>query len=278
MKLNAVEKIRVVRREIREIDQATKKIVSNYTKLERMLAFERFYKIKQLLHVMQLVGKQLIRIGKLSDGGYVMIDDFISKRVAYSFGICDDVSWDKDIASRGYDVFMYDHTISDIPEENANFHWEKLGIAQFDNADNCKSLKFYVNKNEHVNQEKMILKMDVEGAEWESLSTVPVNIMEKFSQIVLELHFGDSWIDLYYHIIKMLKNINKTHQLIHVHGNNYGHVMKSGGLELPVALEVLYANKTEYEFSDIEKIYPTEIDRPNNPLCPDIFLGTWNVD
>jgi len=35
MKLNAVEKIRVVRREIREIDQATKKIVSKIREIDQ---------------------------------------------------------------------------------------------------------------------------------------------------------------------------------------------------------------------------------------------------
>lgn len=293
MKLNVVEKIRAARHEVREINQTTKKTENHVTKLEnhvtkfeKILAFERFYKIKQLLHVMQLVGKPLVRIGKMSDGGYVMIDDFTSQKVAYSFGISDDVSWDKDMASRGYDVFMYDHTIVRLPEENIKFHWKKIGISQFDNSENCNSLKFIINENGHANQEKMILKMDVEGAEWASLSTVPSDIMNKFSQIVLEMHFGDPtgqqgfehWVDSYYHIIKMLKNINQTHQLIHVHGNNYGHVITAGGLNVPISLEVLYANKAEYEFSDIEKIYPTKIDQPNNPLCPDIFLGTWNVD
>ena len=148
MKLNVVEKIRTARREVREIDQTTKKIakeIANHvTKFEKMLAFERFYKIKQLLHVMQLVGKPLVRIGKMSDGGYVMIDDFTSQRIAYSFGISDDVSWDKDMASRGYDVFMYDHTIVRVPEENIKFHWKKIGISQLDNSENCKSLKFII--------------------------------------------------------------------------------------------------------------------------------------
>ena len=45
MKLNVVEKIRTARREVREIDQTTKKIakeIANHvTKFEKMLAFER---------------------------------------------------------------------------------------------------------------------------------------------------------------------------------------------------------------------------------------------
>ena len=58
-----------------------------------------------------------------------MLNDFHKGGIAYSFGISNDVSWDKAMADCGYDVFMYDHTISALPEENDRFHWEKIGVA-----------------------------------------------------------------------------------------------------------------------------------------------------
>lgn len=62
-------------------------------------------------------GSGFVRIGRKNDGGYVMFDDFESRKYAYSIGIADDVSWDRDIASRGLDVYMYDHTIQGLPEK-----------------------------------------------------------------------------------------------------------------------------------------------------------------
>ena len=67
-----------------------------------------------MLHIAKVGGFDLVRTGKHYDGGYIMLDDFHAGDIAYSFGICDDVSWDKDMASRGYDIFMYDHTIDMI--------------------------------------------------------------------------------------------------------------------------------------------------------------------
>ena len=90
---------------------------------------EYYRELHSLLHIAKVEGFDLVRTGKHNDGGYIMLDDFHAENIAYSFGICDDVSWDKDMASRGYDFFMYDHTIDRLPEENPRFHWSKLGIA-----------------------------------------------------------------------------------------------------------------------------------------------------
>ena len=71
-----------------------------------------------------LAREDLLRIGRAYDGGYVMVDDF-DNCVAYSFGISDDVSWDFDIAKRGIDVYMYDHTIDSLPVYDERFHFFK---------------------------------------------------------------------------------------------------------------------------------------------------------
>lgn len=56
-----------------------------------------------------------VRVGNAHDGGYVMLNDFAHRNIAYSIGINDDVSWDFDMAERGFDVYMYDHTIEKLP-------------------------------------------------------------------------------------------------------------------------------------------------------------------
>ncbi|MBQ4430570.1 MAG: hypothetical protein II877_03625, partial [Synergistaceae bacterium] len=122
--------------------------------------------LQELLHVGKAVGFGLVRVGRDNDGGYVMLDDF-GGGIAYSFGIAGDVSWDKDMASRGYDVYMYDHTIDGLPEDNPRFHWSKLGISDGMTHDGrLKSLEELIASNGHEGKHNMILKMDVEGAEW----------------------------------------------------------------------------------------------------------------
>ncbi|MGM9558734.1 FkbM family methyltransferase [Anaerovibrio slackiae] len=224
----------------------------------------------------------LKRIGNTGDGGYVMVDDFINKKIAYSFGICDDVSWDMGIVSAGISrVYMYDHTIESLPEENAAFSWHKEGITGIYDSSKpeLKSLEQFLLENNHTCEDGIILKMDVEGAEWEVLENTQSEIWDKFSQITMEMH----WIlneANYSKIVNALKNINKTHIPIYVHGNNNRGYELGYGYTVPDVLEVTYVNIREYKnhIRNKKMEYPAEFDKKNNSLRSEIILGRWGKD
>ena len=69
-----------------------------------------------------------MRIGTNSDGGYILLDIFENVKIAYSFGISTEISFDKALADKNIDVYMYDHTIEKLPFSNLKFHWKKVGI------------------------------------------------------------------------------------------------------------------------------------------------------
>lgn len=220
------------------------------------------------------------RVGKSYDGGYIMLDDFArtEKKIAYSFGINRDVSWDLDMAKRDYEVFMYDHTIDGLPLNNNRFHWYKCGLA--DSPDNVgkqmDSLENLVNKNGHNGCTHMILKMDVEGAEWGALLMVPDSILGLFDQIVLEMH---GMLSETYSLkrIQALEKILKTHTPVHIHGNNAAKVANIHGCIFPMSLEVTYLSNAEYEFTEYEDDNCLlDIDQPNNPARMDVDLYGWN--
>lgn len=218
--------------------------------------------------------KQFVRIGREYDGGYLMIDDFsASGGIAYSFGINNDVSWDKDMADRGYDVYMYDHTIDYLPEENERFHWEKIGVASNDSANvNLKSLEEIITENEHDKKRNMILKMDVEGAEWGCFDMTSEDTLKKFDQIVLELHeviqFGRNTL-----FLSVLDKINKTHQCVHVHLNNYSNHICVNGVPYADSFEVTFVNREKYSFKRSSHKLPHNLDQPCNPFELEIVLG-----
>lgn len=241
---------------------------------------KQYYKrLKQLLQIKKVENTSLIRIGQQEfDGGYLMIDDVVSSgKVAYSFGIYNDVSWDYNMAKFGYDVYMYDHTIEKLPYDIPKFHFFKAGISGKNDAENClNTLKHYLSKNGHSKAKNMILKMDVEGAEWDFLETVELNTLKRFDQIVLELHnviksgYGKR-------ILKLLSKLNKTHQLVHLHGNNCGYVIKIGDKVFPDVLEATYVLKDRYNFmEDSEIMLPLPMDIANDRARSDIVLGKWN--
>ena len=181
------------------------------------------------------------------------------------------------MVNRGYQIYMYDHTINKLPEENPAFHWFKKGIADFDKPDeNLYSLATLIKNNGHENNTGMTLKMDVEGAEYDFFETVTPEILKQFDQIVFELHEINNP-TFYARIQSSLKKINKTHQLIHLHLNNCGSFINVNGKKFPNAIENTYVLREKYNFDyDYDVKLPIELDKPNNIEIFDPDLGYWN--
>lgn len=237
-----------------------------------------YIRLKQALKVHTVDGYELVRVGlRDSDGGYIMVHDFKPNGIAYSFGISDEISWDAVLSALGYNIFMYDHTINSLPLQSDQFHFFQEGIAGTDIENKpLKTLKYYIGRNQHILNQHMILKMDVEGAEWDFLETVNKSTLEQFDQIIFEFHDiiqtqdGDR-------IISLLEKLNKTHQLIHLHGNNTGTHIKIGDSIIPNVLEATYVNKTIYRTYEADNLYlPIELDSPNDSGREDLILGNWN--
>jgi len=232
--------------------------------------------LRSLLVVMDVKDghDHFVRMGRDNDGGYVMFDDFPAESIAYSFGISNDVSWDKDMASRNIDVLMYDHTISELPEHNSRFHFFKKGITGNKPQPHCKTMEDFICKNGHRNHKNLILKMDVEGWEWDFLTQVSSEVLSQFSQMVFEFH--EMAHGQYDHLIPpALEKINQTHQLVHIHANNYGDVKWMGNRLWPEIFEVTYLRKSDHEFVPASRSFPTRWDQPCHPNLPDIVLGCW---
>ena len=242
---------------------------------------EYYKRLRQALKIENLKDKLLVRVGThLTDGSYVMVDSFKKTRIAYSFGINNDVSWDNDMVNKGFEVYMYDHTINEIPYYLDGFHFFKEGISGNNKPEeHLNTLETYIKRNGHTTKTNMVLKMDVEGAEWDFLETVPVKILKQFDQIVLEFHnlvraCSDEEKE---RRIAALHKLNATHQLVHLHGNNTGYVLQFLGATFPDVIEVTYVNREHYKTLPAKEIIvPSEIDIVNDRNREDLFLGNWN--
>ncbi|MBE5865466.1 MAG: hypothetical protein E7292_04515 [Lachnospiraceae bacterium] len=247
-------------------------------KLDSYLAVGReewLTELKSLLKVKAVVDKSFVRIGREHDGGYIMVDDFSTNQRAYSFGICDDVSWDKDMAERGIHCYMYDHTIAGLPEENAYFHYFKRGIAGEDKPEEAVfSMETLLKSNGDEENHNLILKMDVEGAEWDFLEMTSTEVLAQFAQMTFEWH-GMYDVTNCKRVKAVIEKVNKTHQVVWMHGNNYGSLVVAGKNCMCGELELTFVRKSDYDFKSIRYDIPTPMDMANNPHKPDYVLGNW---
>lgn len=236
---------------------------------------EYFGSIKKNCRVFNVDHYDLIRVGADSDGGYVMLNDFDEGDIAYSFGIGDDVSWDESISELGsIKVNCYDHTIKELPKDNKNLRFHRIGIAgHCDVESNLLDMRTILKNNGDQDNNNLILKMDVEGAEWEFFESVDVKTLCQFKQMTFELHNLTDEVDE--KKVELLKKINKYFVPVWIHANNALGVTVSEGVCMPNLLEITYVRRGEYKVSPIQYNAPIELDKPNIPDFWEVELKEW---
>jgi len=209
------------------------------------------------LYTKKVKGKTRKLFGGKKSTSYVMIDEFDGIKICYSFGIGPldwHIEFDKELADKNIDVYMYDHTIDKIAYKNPKFHFHKIGIAGKNKKDPLlKSLEEILKENGHLNEKDMILKVDVEHSEWESFADFPEELLKNFRFLLFEFHFANKDLDIY---AKVLAKLNKYHQAFYTHCVNCGDVVEIGDIRICNALEVSYIIKEGHEFEIDDSIYP----------------------
>src|SRR6059058_6637722 len=122
------------------------------------------------------------RFGSANDGGYLMCENLIEPiDAAYSYGIGPNDDWGCDV-SRRYHVPVYQYDCFDPARPICNggtlvFHNECVG----DRPGYRKSRFFDTLENQIARNgdtgRRLIIKMDIEGAEWDSLRAAPEELL-----------------------------------------------------------------------------------------------------
>jgi hypothetical protein len=206
-----------------------------------------------------------------------MANDFEGNRICYSIGVGPQVIWDTEMAERGMEIYQYDHTVESTPDNHPNFHFNRIGISHKLDDPQLITLESMLEMNDHLNKDNMLLKIDVEGAEWDVFENISSKTLMKFDQIVVEFH-GLNFFDrdsFRVRADKVFRNIAHSHSCIHIHGNNYGSISVVKNIPLPEVIEITYARHDRFEFIESHDIFPTRLDDPCNSNFPDLFLGNF---
>ena len=172
------------------------------------------------------------------------------------------------MASRGHDVYMFDHTIEPLKFENAKLHFFQEGVAgRTDVSQNLFAITDHLRRHQ-INGDRLILKMDVEGAEFDAFEFIPDDTLHRFEQIILEVHWLNNLEDSDFRaqFCRIFQKLNRIFTLFHVHANNWdgpnGFAVVCG---IPVSplLELSYIRSTSVRRRQSQTLYPTALDYPN---------------
>ncbi|CAG4912728.1 unnamed protein product, partial [Acidocella sp. C78] len=238
-------------------------IINNYNEIFNTLSLLRPFDIDL----------KKVRFGNERDGGYVLADRELNENVI-SFGVGPDVSFEFDLAERGANVFLHDHTVNECPQTHERFNFKRIGICgENEKIPKCIPLIDHLD-NIPNNKKSMLLKMDIEGGEWDIFSTISHEILSIFDQIVLEIHFLERILnpDFNMKVRKSLQLINEQFTLFHVHGNNCMPLYIVEGFTIASVLELSFIRTNLVKRSASSTVYPSPLDKANNPKMRDLPL------
>ncbi|WP_139559750.1 FkbM family methyltransferase [Methylotetracoccus oryzae] len=239
------------------------------------MKFTEITEVLALLTPWDIIGPAKVRVGRAQgDGGYILLDTLLKDQKVYSFGVGKQITFDLELAERGHDIYLFDHTVSALPTEHPRFHFFREGVSSVSQPDKALfSLEQHIDRLGHRDLD-LILKMDVEGAEWGVLATAGSGLIRKFSQITMELHGLDRLGNekTRARACRVLRKLNRTHTLFHVHGNNAVPLKNIDGITVAPLLEVSYVRSDLVERVRSRTFYPTVVDAPNVSRKPDHVL------
>jgi len=212
---------------------------------------------------------QLQRFGEANDGGYLMCANLLSSvQSAYSYGISGYDGWGCDISRRfGVRVHQYDCFDTRQPAcagGDTLFHTECIGPERKQEDGRVfDTLPQQIAQNGDAGK-SLVVKMDVERAEWDSLLATPNAVLDRFAQFAIELHGTDE-----VRFVVALQKLKEVFYVAHVHYNN--HSCLENATPFPAeAYEVLLVNKRLAELDPAgTPSGRSPLDAPNDPASRD---------
>jgi hypothetical protein len=239
---------------------------------DRRLALQRLFEEVQPV---ALANCRLERFGEDHDGGYLMCANLLSDaQSGYSYGISGYDKWGCDISTRrSIPVHQYDCfnlTRPSCPGGTTIFHEECVGdTAKTESGRLFDSIPGQIAKNGDTGNH-VVLKIDVEGAEWNAFAATPDDVLRRIDQLAVEFHIINDFYTV--NDVKYLEVVRRLKRVFHVanlHFNNFG---CTGGVEpfSTWAFEVLFVNKRLDRLTFARPApQPHPLDARNNPGAPD---------
>jgi len=205
------------------------------------------------------IANPLHRYGNDSDGGYIALIIGEEIDALISLGIEKDVSFDIEYAKKGIPCYQYDFSVKGPPYEHENFIFHKEKITASGGNIGETSLNDIFEK---YTFDQCVLKIDIEGYEWESLESFKLDkYHHRISEIYLEFHDMHLLLDeaIQERYLSTIHKLRAYFTPFYFHPNNCSDLLIIGNKAFPEVFEAsfisnkkLIASDKIRDFSDLE--------------------------
>ena len=246
-----------------------------------------------------IIGK-LIRIGSKNDGGYVIPAD-TNSNLLISFGLGDDWKFENEMLKKKIikNFYIYDHTVdiltllSKTLQRVKTLHRIKPIIYRVKvlvlyfidyillhknhiqkevtgNKSNQNQTNLHEIVNDKVEKSRFIVKVDIEGAEYELIDSIMV-YSKQIDLLIIEFHEIHHNYDRFE---KILQTLFERFLIIHSHANNFAPISQGG---FPDVCEITFAPKEKYKTSGwVVELPVDKLDSPSSPTKFDYAIRFIN--
>jgi hypothetical protein len=221
-------------------------------------------------------GIELVRVGPDGDGGYLLPNDLEGIPYAFSPGVSTESGFEARLADRGMQVFLADYSVTGPALPHPLFVFDKRFVG-------CLTDERYITLDDwHAaklgnDASELLLQMDIEGAEYETLLAASPGLLAKFRIMVIEFHWlPQLWNEPFFAIAaRAFHKLLATHAVVHIHPNNCCGSVKSGGLEIPRIAEFTLLRRDRLRDTRYRTTFPHPLDRPNVAKPPLHLPACW---
>jgi hypothetical protein len=227
------------------------------------------------LQPVALANCELKRFGEANDGGYLLCGNLLKDvQSAYSYGISGYDGWGCDI-SRQLKVNVHEYDCFNLQEPVCEagtlvFHPECVAGDRHKDAEGrlFDTPASQIARNDDAGRH-LVVKMDVEGAEWETLLKMSNSTLDQIDQLAVEFHGanGSQFKDV-------MEKLKRRFYIANLHFNNYS--CAPSNWPFPAwAYEVLFVNKRVAILDRGKRAEYSPLNTPNKPSASDCQSITW---
>ena len=218
------------------------------------------------------IQRALKRYGSKNDGGYLLFNEIGLNTGLLSFGVGDNLDFEEELGPHVNRILAFDGSIDHLPKSVLGLEFRNIFV-----GDTTSNTTLSINEIiPEMKSERLIMKIDIEGAEWRVLGEMSDVDLERFDQIVGEFHGLASMqskeeLDK---IIRVLERLLSQFALVNSHPNNWSPYRVIKGVPMPDAVELTFLRKAIFSnfLANGSNTEFYELNRPCNPIKPEYFI------
>lgn len=209
-------------------------------------------------------GIELIRLGAPGDGGYLVPDDLAGIAACFSPGVSNASDFELACAQRGMQIYLADYSVDAPAAEHDNFSFLKKFVGAT-TSDMFITLQDWVDGAAVTPDADLLLQMDIEGYEYETLLSMPDILLKRFRVIVIEFHrLHHLWSRPFFRLAApAFDKLLQTHSVVHLHPNNCRDSFYMQGIDMPRVMEFTFLHNDRFDSHGYADTFPHPLDHDN---------------